>query len=251
MGSGWSSKYGFKAIQIIMNGIILAGGKGTRMAEMTEIPKVLLPVNGIPIIEHSIANLVDRGVSKIFITISRGSSELESWIRSSVYSDIIEIVRDIETVNGNSYGIIEAMKVSPDTTFLAFGDTIFNFSISDMLSFHLNEKNAITMLVRKTDHPEDSDLAWYSSRGLELSKYPHNFIDFTNKFGVSAFYILAPYVLNRISHSDFPDWFTIVQQIKRIKKKIGIFELKNGFISDLGTPNRYTKFIINSKNDYF
>lgn len=62
MGSEWSSKYGFKAIQIIMNGIILAGGIGTRMAEMTVIPKGLLPVNGIRIIEHSIANLLDRGV---------------------------------------------------------------------------------------------------------------------------------------------------------------------------------------------
>src|SRR5436309_128465 len=50
--------------------IILAGGQGTRLQSITadKIPKVLIPVNGKPVIEHVIENLCLSQIRKIIIT---------------------------------------------------------------------------------------------------------------------------------------------------------------------------------------
>src|SRR5436190_10233919 len=48
--------------------VILAAGKGTRMKELTsELPKPMLKVSGLPILEHIILGLKSAGVRQIFI----------------------------------------------------------------------------------------------------------------------------------------------------------------------------------------
>jgi len=52
----------------IQHAIILAAGKGTRMKELTaDMPKPMLPVNGVPVLERIIINLRVAGVRKILI----------------------------------------------------------------------------------------------------------------------------------------------------------------------------------------
>ena len=230
-----------------MNAIILAGGKGTRMKEISDSPKVLLPVHGKPILEHAIFQLVNCGAKQIFITLSEGHTLLDRWIENSLFSKYIEIVKDKPSTHGNSYGIIESMKISNQITLLAYGDTIFDLPIKDMLSYHLKNQNDVTVLVRPTDHPIDSDLAWTSNGSVCFSKYPHNFVDFTEKLGVSAFYIIEPAATKNVNCNDFSDWFGIVQHLNNSGKKIGIFELKKGYINDLGTPLRYNNFLNQNK----
>lgn len=232
-----------------MNAIILAGGKGTRMKVISDMPKVLLPINHKPIIEHAINKLLDCGVKKIFITLASEATELESWIKESSFSAWIEIVKDVPAARGNSYGIIQAMKNTNQTTILAYGDTIFKFPVSEMLHSHIEDLNDISVLVRDTDHPSDSDLAWSENGTVKFSKYPHDFSNFAGKLGVSAFYIISPRVLDQINHEDFSDWFRVVEHLNQGGKKVGLFRLKQGFIKDLGTPDRYYRFIKEQKND--
>ena len=52
---------------------ILAGGKGTRLASVSGgLPKPLVPVGGIPIVERHIALLTNYGVQEIFLTTGYG-----------------------------------------------------------------------------------------------------------------------------------------------------------------------------------
>jgi len=58
--------------------VILSGGKGTRMREMTEsLPKPMVPVGGIPVLEH-------------LINIFQQHNEFEFLICSGYKSEIIE-----------------------------------------------------------------------------------------------------------------------------------------------------------------
>ena len=51
-----------------MKAVILAAGKGTRMKELTnELPKPMLPVHGIPILEHILLGLLGAGIREVFI----------------------------------------------------------------------------------------------------------------------------------------------------------------------------------------
>lgn len=170
-----------------MNAIILAGGKGTRMKKHSELPKVLLPVRELPLIEHGIRFLLNNGAKRIFVTLGTSQSQLDEWIANKCEKYSLTAVRDSQTTKGNAYGVVNAKNDSGKITYLAYGDTIFDFPLGDMLKYHIDQRNDITVLVRDTDHPSDSDLAWNVGNILRFSKYPHGFDDFSNKFGISAF----------------------------------------------------------------
>lgn len=53
-----------------MKTIIMAGGRGTRIAELfPNIPKPLIPVDGMPILEREIRSLVEQGFNDIILTV--------------------------------------------------------------------------------------------------------------------------------------------------------------------------------------
>ena len=54
-----------------MKTVIMAGGKGTRISEMfPDIPKPLIPIDGVPVLEREIISLHNQGFDDIIITIS-------------------------------------------------------------------------------------------------------------------------------------------------------------------------------------
>ena len=53
-----------------MKVIIMAGGQGTRIRSVVSgIPKPMIPINGIPILEHEIISLRNQGFKDLIITV--------------------------------------------------------------------------------------------------------------------------------------------------------------------------------------
>lgn len=72
-----------------MDVIVLAGGKGNRVAELTEnkIPKILLPVSlGMPFIEHLIQVLLMRGCYRICFSVGHLGDQIEDYVTNTVMS---------------------------------------------------------------------------------------------------------------------------------------------------------------------
>ena len=56
-----------------MEALVLAGGKAERMGEATQgLPKPLVPVGGIPLLEYAIARLVGSGVERVIVACGAG-----------------------------------------------------------------------------------------------------------------------------------------------------------------------------------
>ena len=226
-----------------MNAIILAGGKGSRMKDISDTPKVLLPVQGKPILEHAISKLINYGANKVFVSVGETPSEVDNWIDENSDSYGLEKVKDHPGTHGNSFGVLQSMNISNEISYLAYGDTIFDLPIENILSSHIQNQNDITVLVRDTDHPIDSDLAWVDAGDVKFSKYPHTFNDFTGKLGVSAFYILSPQSFDTSLSKEYKEWFELIKYFNDSGKKIGLYKLDEGYIKDLGTPSRYLNYI--------
>ena len=65
---------------MIKNALILAAGKGTRMWPLSEnIPKPLLPLGGLPIIERQIQELIKVGVEDLYILIGYRMKEISDY----------------------------------------------------------------------------------------------------------------------------------------------------------------------------
>ncbi len=65
-----------------MKAFILAAGLGTRLKPLTdEIPKALVPVNGVPLLEHNIKRLAAQGVTEFVVNVHHFADKVEEFLR--------------------------------------------------------------------------------------------------------------------------------------------------------------------------
>ena len=63
-----------------MKTVIMAGGRGTRIASMfSDIPKPMIQIEGKPVLEHELENLRDQGFRDIIITVSHLGSVITDY----------------------------------------------------------------------------------------------------------------------------------------------------------------------------
>jgi histidinol-phosphate phosphatase family protein len=145
----------------INTAVIQAGGKGTRLKELTrdEIPKPLIKMNGKPMLEWQISNLKRYGVSEIIIIIGHLGNKIKEYFedgsRFGVHIDYIE-----ETLSLGSAGALFYLKQRNlgEDFFLIYGDVMFDIDLNRMETFHKENDALATLLVHPNTHPQDSDL---------------------------------------------------------------------------------------------
>jgi NDP-sugar pyrophosphorylase family protein len=65
-----------------MKAFILAAGLGTRLKPLTdEIPKALIPVNGVPLLEHNIRRLASQGVTEFVVNVHHFADKVEDFLQ--------------------------------------------------------------------------------------------------------------------------------------------------------------------------
>ena len=58
----------------------MAGGRGTRISELfPDIPKPLIPFQGVPVLEHELISLRDQGFTEFILTVSHMHEKIESY----------------------------------------------------------------------------------------------------------------------------------------------------------------------------
>lgn len=145
-------------------GVIIAGGKGKRLLPLTaKTPKPLLTVNGKNPIERSVSALNKAGVESIAITTGYLGEEIEKCvfdkngdISYSGESQKLNVTyyRE-ETPLGTAGMIFKMLSTLAEDFFVISGDVIFDFSLSDMYSFHKDKNATITIATVKSFSPTE------------------------------------------------------------------------------------------------
>lgn len=120
-----------------MKAIILAGGKGKRLRPMTDyVPKPLIPINNIPIIEWQIKYLKQFGIKEVIICTGYKTEMIENYLNMKNLG--VKINFSIEkTPLGTGGAIKKAVKGIKEKSFFAInGDIITNIDLKK-----LSEKN--------------------------------------------------------------------------------------------------------------
>ncbi len=61
-----------------MKTVIMAGGRGSRISELfPDIPKPMIPIDGIPVLERELCSLRDQGFNDIILTVSYLHEKIE------------------------------------------------------------------------------------------------------------------------------------------------------------------------------
>ena len=159
--------------------IILAGGKGTRLHPVTgdAIPKSMVRVRGLPLLEHQVRLGARYGLSDIVILTSHLSPLIEKYFESGERLGVsIRYLADTTSAEprGTAGALIDALPILEDECVVFYGDTMLDVDLSRMLRWHRSRHFDFTLLVHPNDHPQDSDLVEIDSsdRVLEIHGYP-------------------------------------------------------------------------------
>lgn len=140
-----------------MKVIIMAGGRGTRINELFPgIPKPLIPIDNVPVLEREIIELRNQGFTDIILTVSYLYEKIEEYFGDgSKYGVKIEYFEE-ETPLGNA-GALFKLKLEDDFLLLN-ADAVFDVDFNRMVDYHREHHALVTLFTHPNSHPYDSGL---------------------------------------------------------------------------------------------
>ena len=167
---GSHETHGFISIRVIreirvqnktrMKTILMAGGRGTRIAELfPNIPKPLIPVAGMPILEREIRSLCAQGFKDIILTVGYLADKIIAYFGDgSQFGAKIDYLVE-ESPLGNAGALFRLREKIGDEPFLLLNaDAAFDVDFNRMVAFHKNHRGLVTLFTHPNSHPYDSGL---------------------------------------------------------------------------------------------
>lgn len=144
-----------------MQAVIMAGGKGTRLAALTkdEIPKPMVAVAGKPLLLWQVERLKENGITDIIMVIGHLGEKIQEYFGdgSRFGVQIRYFVEETPLGTAGSFYYLKDMIVG-DTFVMMSGDLFLDLDFERMIRFHKEKGSAATLFVHPNGHPYDSDL---------------------------------------------------------------------------------------------
>ena len=182
-------------------GVVMAGGKGTRLRPITySIPKPLVPIAGYPCIEYTIESFYRAGVKDIIVTTGYKFDSLISGVIDLKYPDL-NVLFSVEKEPAGTAGGVKLTEHFIDGTFIVgSGDILSDFDIKEVLDFHRKKKSKVTIVLSEVDDPSQFGIVEMEdhriTKFLEKPKPEETFSKLVN----AGIYVMEPSVLEKIPY---------------------------------------------------
>jgi dTDP-glucose pyrophosphorylase len=133
--------------------VIMAGGRGTRLAPLTDtVPKPMLRVAGRPILERIVLHLVGHGFSRIFLSVNYLAGVIEDHFGDGRGLGVrIEYLRETEPLG--TAGALGLLPEAPDRTLVLLnGDLVTSVDVGGLIDVHERGGFAATVGTRRYVH---------------------------------------------------------------------------------------------------
>ncbi len=135
--------------------VLLAGGKGTRLRPYTlTMPKPLVPIGDMPIIEIIIRQLVKFGFEHITITVNHMADMIKEFCGDGSKWGI-KIDYSLETKPLSTMGPLKLIPDLPDNFLVMNGDVLTDIDFSEFYNEHVENKAIFTISAYERDHKVD------------------------------------------------------------------------------------------------
>ena len=233
----------------------MAGGKGTRIQSVaSDIPKPMIKINKIPVLEREILSLRDQGFKDLIITVSHlGSIIMDYFGNGSKFGVKIQYY-DEKTPLGNAGALFKLRDQLTEPFLLLNADAIFDVDFKRFVTFHYSHGGLVTLFTHPNNHPYDSGLIIADKNGMVekwLAKEDARPRYYRNRVN-AGLHVIDPKVLDQITVD--------VNMIGTINPKTGkmfkidldrqILKPLSGtgkmfcydspeYVKDMGTPERF------------
>jgi NDP-sugar pyrophosphorylase family protein len=222
-----------------MKTVVLAGGRGTRLAPYTSIlPKPLMPVGERSILEVVVGQLGEAGINDIHFCVGYLAHLVEAVFENLENRHVkITYVREHEALGTAApLRLVQGL----DSTFMVMnGDVLTTLDYHELVKYHRGQGNILTIATHKRSIKIDYGLMHLdvTSRVRGFEEKPE--IVSPVSMGI---YVMEPDVLDYIpegTHFDFPD---LVQALLAEEERVGAY-VHNGLWFDIGRQEDYERAV--------
>jgi len=232
-----------------MKAVVLAGGKGTRLQPYTTVlPKPLMPIGEMPILEVLLRQMKRAGINHVVLTVGHLASLLRAYFGNGAQWDL-DITYSYEKKPLGTAGPIALVPDLDETFLVTNGDVLTTLDIDKLIAFHKQKSGIATIAAHRRQVKIDLGVIQWDGDNRVSGYIEKPTTDYTVSMGV---YVFEPRILDYIpvgQYLDFPDL---------ILKLIDKGEMVNGYVfdgywMDLGRPDDYMQAnqdFIDMKNQF-
>lgn len=222
-----------------MRAVILAGGKGTRLAPYTTIlPKPLMPMGDMPILEIVIRQLAQHGFDDVTLAVGYLAELLMAYCGDgSRFKVKLEYSREEQPLG--TAGPIALVQGLEDTFLVMNGDLLTTLDYNAMLQYHRERGALATIACFQRDVKIDLGV-------IEVD--PDNWVsDYIEKptyhYAVSmGIYMFEPAVLNYIPKNQRLDLPELVMKLMKDNQRVNVYNFE-GYWLDIGRHDDYERAV--------
>ncbi len=226
-----------------MKAIIMAGGFGTRLRPLTiNIPKPMVPIGNLPMMEHVVNLLKKHGFDEIVSLVFFQSEAIKNYFKDGRKFG----VKMEYLLPDQDYGTAGAVRYAADfcneTVLVISGDVLTDFNLAEAFTFHKENQGDATILLTRMENPLAYGIVITNqehriTRFLEKPSWGEMFSDTIN----TGIYILEPETVRLIPPKTNFDFSQNLFPIMLQKKMNLLGKITDGYWRDVGNIDEYVK----------
>jgi NDP-sugar pyrophosphorylase family protein len=222
-----------------MKAVVLAGGKGTRLWPYTRvIPKPLMPIGDMPILEVLLHQVKRAGVDEVILTVGHMAELLRAFFQNGERLGTV-IRYSYEEVPLGTAGPLKLI-TGLDSTFLVLnGDVLTTLDFSDLLHFHRESQAVVTIAMHCRSVKVDLGVLQLNGDHRVTGYIEKPTYDLNVSMGV---YVFEPAALDYIPSDQYFDFPSLILTLIENDQKVVGYSF-DGYWQDLGRSDDYEQAV--------
>lgn len=245
-----------------MKTVIMAGGKGTRISSVaSDIPKPMIKIDGVPVLEREICCLREQGFTDLILTVSHMSEQIIGYFGDGSRLGVnIEYFVEEQPL-GNAGALFKLRDKLTEDFLLLNADAVFDIDFNRFVDYHRKKGGLVTLFTHPNSHPYDSGLLIADGDGTALkwlAKEDQRPQWYRNRVN-AGLHVISPKALDMSgidadSVGTEKDGKTVKVDLDRqiLKPLCGTGKMfcydSPEYVKDMGTPDRYAAVCADFKN---
>ncbi|MBU8934106.1 MAG: NTP transferase domain-containing protein [candidate division Zixibacteria bacterium] len=226
-----------------MKAIVMAGGFGTRLRPLTiNLPKPMVPIGNIPMMEHVVSLLQKHGISDITALLYFQPEKIRDYFGDGSNFGISMQYVQPDDDYGTAGAVRCALSSVTEPVLIISGDLITDFDLTAAIAWHDEKKADATILLTRMENPlaygivitdEDGRI----NRFLEKPSWGEAFSDTIN----TGIYILGPSAIELIPPRTNFDFSQNLYPLM-LSREMGLYgKIMKGYWKDVGNVDEYKR----------
>jgi len=218
-----------------MKAVVMAGGKGARLAPYTKIlPKPLMPIGDMPILEVLIRQMRASGVSEIFLTVGHLSGLLRAFFQSGEQWNV-KINYCYENTPLGTVGSLANITDLDETFLMTNGDVLTTLDLRKLVEYHKSQDAMATIAMHRRKVKIDFGVLQMDGGTQITGILEKPTYEYLVSMGI---YVFEPEVIQYIPKDQYLDFPDLILALIAAGEKVAGYPF-DGYWQDLGRPDDY------------